>query len=205
MALRLGATNVSFLQADVLNLGALRRDFHIIEAVGVLHHMEDPVAGWRVLCGMLRPGGLMLIGLYSDLARYEVSAARERIACLRIESTPQDIRRFRQRVLFGDESKHFPGLALSRDIYDLNGCRDLLFHAQEHRYKLPELREVLPALGLEFVGFDLLNERVLRGYRAENPDDSTASDLERWARFESTHPDVFSGMYVFWCRKTPVR
>lgn len=202
MALRFGASNIDFLHADLLALGELGREFPVVEAVGVLHHMEDPMAGWRVLCGLLRPGGFMRIGLYSALARTEVATARERITRLEIAPTARDIRAFRQRVLFGDESERLPGLSLSKDIYDLNGCRDLLFHVREHRYTLPELREMLWALGLEFLGFDLVDERTVRGYRAENPDDPSASDLARWARFEKAHPDAFSGMYLFWCQKS---
>jgi tetratricopeptide (TPR) repeat protein/SAM-dependent methyltransferase len=201
MALRFGASNLSFLHADLLALGALGRDFAMVEAVGVLHHMEDPIAGWRVLCGLLRAGGFMRIGLYSELARADVVAARGRIAGLGLAPRVRDIRAFRQSILFGDESERLPALALSKDIYDLNGCRDLLFHAREHRYTIPEIGEMLRALGLEFLGFDLPDDRVVRAYRAENPGDPAANDLARWARFEAVHPNTFSGMYVFWCRK----
>ena len=49
---------------------AARRDsserFDLIESDGVLHHLADPCAGWRVLLSLLRPGGLMCIGLYSE-------------------------------------------------------------------------------------------------------------------------------------------
>lgn len=203
MALRFGASNISFLHADLLALGGLGREFSLVEAVGVLHHMEDPMAGWRVLNGRLRPGGFMRIGLYSELARAEVAAARERIARLELAPTARDIRAFRQRVLFGNESERLPGISSSKDIYDLNGCRDLLFHARERRYTIAELREMLQALGLEFLGFDLADQRTLSAYRAENPEDPAGSDLARWARFEAAHPNTFSGMYVFWCQKAP--
>lgn len=203
MALRLGASNISFLHADLLSLGRLERDFALVEAVGVLHHLEDPIAGWRVLCDLLRPGGFMLVGLYSAIARTEVAAARERIASLGLAPTPRDIRAFRQSILFGEEDMRFRGLAHSEDMYDLRGCRDLLFHVQEHRYSLSELRDMLGTLGLEFLGFDLLDDRTIRGYRAAAPEDHTQSDLTSWARFEEAHPETFSGMYVFWCRKSP--
>src|SRR5712691_2162828 len=44
-----GLTNLDFAQADILKLGSIGRSFDIIEASGVLHHMADPFAGWRVL------------------------------------------------------------------------------------------------------------------------------------------------------------
>ena len=143
----------------------------------------------------------MRIGLYSELARVDVVEARERIAGLGLGPTARDIRSFRQRVLFGNATERLPRLALSKDIHDLNGCRDLLFHVREHRYTIPDLRNMLTALGLEFLGFDVTDATTMRRYRADHRDDTAASDLARWSAFEQAHPDTFAGMYVFWCRK----
>ena len=60
-------------QADILKLGGIGRSFDIIESNGVLHHLADPFAGWRVLVALLRPRGLMNIGLYSKAARRDCS------------------------------------------------------------------------------------------------------------------------------------
>ena len=65
----LGIKNIEYMQADILDLSKLNKQFDIIESVGVLHHMDDPMAGWKVLTDCLKPGGLMKIGLYSELAR----------------------------------------------------------------------------------------------------------------------------------------
>ena len=54
----------------------LDRQFDIVECVGVLHHMAEPTAGWRVLVNLLAPGGLMKIGLYSETARKDIVAAQ---------------------------------------------------------------------------------------------------------------------------------
>ena len=45
-----------------------KEKFDIIESAGVLHHMSEPMTGWRVLTDLLKPSGLMRIGLYSELA-----------------------------------------------------------------------------------------------------------------------------------------
>lgn len=200
MASELGIGNLRFLQGDLLRLGELGRQFPVIEVVGVLHHLQSPLAGWRVLSGLLRPGGLMRVGLYSEAARGEIVAARARIAALGFAPVPADIRRFRQRVLFGSEAAEFPRLALSKDIYDLSGCRDLLFHACEHRFTLPQVQAMLTELGLDFVGFEHPSAAFPRHYRAAYPEDPGMTDLGNWARFEEAHPDAFP-MYVFWCAK----
>ena len=45
----LGLDNLEYLQADILHLHQMGKEFDIIESSGVLHHMNEPMAGWRVL------------------------------------------------------------------------------------------------------------------------------------------------------------
>ena len=77
-----GFTNIDYLQADILNLRKMDKEFDIIESAGVLHHMDEPMAGWNVLVDLLKPGGLMKIGLYSELARQHIVEVRKEIASL---------------------------------------------------------------------------------------------------------------------------
>ena len=58
------------MQGDILKIDQLGRLFDIIESVGVLHHMDDPLTGWKVLVDRLRSGGLMKVGLYNSPAAY---------------------------------------------------------------------------------------------------------------------------------------
>src|SRR6185295_501951 len=53
--------NVEFIHADLLNIGLLNERFDMIECIGVLHHMADPIEGWRVLAACLKPGAVMRI------------------------------------------------------------------------------------------------------------------------------------------------
>ncbi len=92
----MGITNIDYAQADIMQLGNLDgRRFDPIESVGVLHHLADPLAGWRVLCGLLKPGGLMKIGLYSEIARKDLIAGRHLIAKYGFRDTPEDMRQSR--------------------------------------------------------------------------------------------------------------
>ena len=68
MADRFGASNIKFMQADINEIGSMpdmAARFHMIECVGVLHHMADTFEGWRRLTKCLAPGGIMRIALYS--------------------------------------------------------------------------------------------------------------------------------------------
>ena len=91
-------------------------------------------------------------------------------------------------------------LALFRDFYGIGECRDLLFHVEEHRFTLDQVRDALSALGLRFIGF-LLPPRVARRYAELNPHDPAMTDLEAWSTFENRFPATFAGMYVFWAQK----
>ena len=98
--------NIDYLRADILNLHQIGKEFDLIESGGVLHHMDDPMAGWKVLVDLLRPGGLMKIGLYSEWARHHVVKAREEIAELKVGTSKTDIQRFRQRLKESDDERY---------------------------------------------------------------------------------------------------
>src|SRR5439155_21736056 len=53
----LGLANIQYAQADLLKLGLIGRSFDVIEASGVLHHLGDPLQGWRIVLSLLRPAG----------------------------------------------------------------------------------------------------------------------------------------------------
>lgn len=195
-----GIENFEVLQGDILALGRLGRRFPAIACTGVLHHMAEPLAGWQVLTELLEPGGVMQIALYSRLARQDIAAARARIAELGLSDSPDDIRAFRRRVLEGQEPA-LAELTEEKDFADLHGCRDLLFHRQEHRFDLGEIASALDELGLEFLGFDLAGPEIAQAYRAANPQDPAMTDLAAWQAFEQAHPKAFRTMYNFWCRK----
>jgi tetratricopeptide (TPR) repeat protein/2-polyprenyl-3-methyl-5-hydroxy-6-metoxy-1,4-benzoquinol methylase len=195
-----GMRGIDYAQADILQLGSLGRSFDMIETSGVLHHLADPMQGWRTLLSLLRPFGLMRLGLYSKVARQDISAARTAIAQRGYRPSPDDIRRCRQELMSFDGGQLFANISASVDFYTLSSCRDLLFHVQEHQLTLPEIAGFLAENELEFLGFEL-DAPVLRQYGVMHPDDPSARDLARWDAFERAYPQVFSGMYQFWVQK----
>ena len=195
----LGINNVELLRADILELGAIDRRFHVIESSGVLHHMRDPMAGWRILVGLLRPRGLMNIGLYSELGRRTVVAVQTHIRERGYAPTPADIRRCRREVLEVAEDHPFASLWRGVDLYGLGTCRDLLFHVQEHRFTLPQISTALDTLGMRFLRFELPDTS---DYRHRFQNDREMNALENWHVFEQEYPDTFSAMYQFWAQKS---
>jgi SAM-dependent methyltransferase len=199
MAQKLGLTGVEFAQADIAKLGSIGRSFDFIDASGVLHHMRDPWQGWRVLLSLLREGGTMQVGLYSELARRNVVAARALIAERGYRPTPQDIRRCREDIVASADPL-LQSLTNGHDFYTTSECRDLLFHVQEHRITLPEIKSFLAANNLSFAGF-ILMPAVTQKFAARFPARAALTDLDCWHTFETEAPDTFAEMYQFQVQK----
>jgi tetratricopeptide (TPR) repeat protein/SAM-dependent methyltransferase len=194
-----GVDNIEYAQADILELGAIERMFDLIEASGVLHHLADPLLGWNVLLSRLRPGGVMKVGLYSESARRDIVAARAFISERGFRPTAPEIRRCRQEVMSFADGTPLKNVA-SGDFFTISGCRDLMFHVQEHRFTLPDISAFLAQNDLTFLGFDLGGRTRLQ-YRTRFPADRSMTDLGLWHVFESENPATFLGMYQFWIQK----
>ena len=188
---------IEFGQADILKLDALDRSFEIVDASGVLHHMADPSLGLRKLLALLRPDGLMHLGLYSELARRNITAARKYIAEKGYRPTPAEIRRARQDLANSD----LRGLARAPDFYSTSECRDLLFHVQEQQLTIPQIKSLLADNALRFLGFafDPMRARHYAGLFAQAG--KSPIDLDAWQEFETRNTDTFAGMYQFWVQK----
>ena len=190
-----GIANLEYGQADILELAALDRHFAVIETVGVLHHLADPEAGWRLLLSLLRPDGLMLVGLYSAAARRSLAPAREYITERGYRPTPDDIRACRQDLLRRGIAPPFT------DFSSTSGCRDLLFNVMEHQFTLPQIGAFLDANSLTFLGFEQLPAGVHEQFQQQFSEAGAARDLENWDRFEQMNPMTFANMYIFWVQK----
>ncbi len=195
-----GLMNVEYVQADILGLSSLNRQFDIVESAGVLHHLSDPLAGARVLTQLLRPGGYMYLALYSRAARREISAVREFIRERGYPASAEGIRRCRRALMSGEYAGSLE-VVLGSDFFSLSGCRDLLFHVQEHLFTPLQIADLAARLGLEFLGFQLQERATELQYLAIFPHDTDCTSLANWEDFERIHPTAFYGMYRFWLRK----
>ncbi len=192
-----GVENLSFFHGDILKLDQIKERFDVINCGGVLHHLADPLKGWAILRDLLKPDGVMQIDLYSRIARLAVSKQREMIAQLKMEPTPDSIRRYRQALMTREPDSP---IINSYDFYTLSMCRDLLFHCQEHQFTWPQIQESCDQLGLEFIG---LNAKafIYNTYANAYPDDKECRNLDNWHQLELNNPRMFGGMYSFWCRR----
>ena len=196
----LGIKNIKYIQSDILDLGLLKKQFDIIESAGVLHHMKNPMDGWKALTDCLKPNGFMRIALYSEIARKSIVKARKIISDKKILTTKKEMLKFRQEII----NNKFPSLSKIKtfpDFYSTSELRDLLFNVQEHRFTVPQIKTSIYELGLEFSGFEFFNNDIKNKFKKLHPKPETMYSLDAWHEFELLNPDVFVNMYQFWVRK----
>ena len=195
-----GHDEIRFAQGDILQLDDKVGSFDCIECYGVLHHMADPEAGWRNLRRLLKPGGVMRIGLYSHAARGPIRQVRQMIEDLGLQPDHEGIRAIRRHIATLPADNPVSGLIHSPDFYNVSECRDLMFHVQEQQLDLNTIAVILERLELAFLGFEFEDFRILNRYRQEFPNDPDGLSLANWAEYEQQFPDSFAAQYIFWVR-----
>ena len=196
--------NIRFLQGDILELDQTndkhRDKYDVIECTGVLHHMADPLVGWRALLSRLAPGGVMKIGLYSEQARRHITEVRHWIQEQELEANAEDIRRARRDILMLSVDDPKRSVTSFSDFFSISGARDLLFHVQECTFTFPKIGSALEELGLKVIGVQMPDD-ISDKYGAMFPADQDRANLDNLRQFEDQYPDSFCQMYIFWCQK----
>ena len=95
--------------------------------------------------------------------------------------------------------EHHERITSSKDFYSFSTLKDLLFHVQEHRFTIPQIKDHLNKLELKFCGFQSKN--IVSQFKLTNTEQNDLYSLDAWQAFEESNPRVFAGMYEFWCQK----
>ncbi len=199
MANRLSVDNVRFAHMDLMEVELLKKQYDVIECTGVLHHMEVPEDGLRALLKVIKPGGIIRLGLYSEIARRSVIAVRKAFLSSGMSPSLQNIRAVRKALLSKDVEPECQFVVNFGDFYATSPCRDLLFHEQEHRYTVPALAEMLVRNNLEFIGFSFEKNSVIKAFNKRFGADQLRN-LSAWEAFESENPFTFAAMYQFYVK-----
>jgi len=202
MTEELGIENIEFIHANILELGQLEKQFDMIECYGVLHHLSDPVKGLEALTSLLKDGGLMMLGLYSEIGRQGVVISRDLVAQKNYPSTLDGIRHCRQDLFASPEQQVQENITSSgAAFWATSEVRDTIFHENEYRYTLPQVAATIKQFELEFLGFTHQLSSEKYRYLTEFPDDPNGLNLENWHLYEQKYPRTFANMYHFWVRK----
>ncbi|MEA5462657.1 class I SAM-dependent methyltransferase [Leptothoe sp. PORK10 BA2] len=200
------ADRVNFHNLSIYDVDQLEGQFDLINCVGVLHHMPDPIRGIQALAHKVAPGGLLHIFVYAALGRWEISLMQQAIAMLQGERRGD----YRDGVAVGRQL--FDALPENNRIVKRDKERwalenhqdecfaDMYVHPQEVDYTIDTLFELIDASGLEFVGFSNPQYWSLERLIAKAPDMmARAQSLEPRAQYrlielldpELTHYEFF--------------
>ncbi len=200
-----GRHDVDFHHGDLRRISALGRQFDVVECTGVVHHMADPWEGVAALVEVLRPGGHLLLSIYSRHFRDLLQPAmRIAHAAAGGSATPREqVQAARAAVLAGRRTIPHADLVMTmQDFFLTSDCRDLLLHPVEHPMTVQEMVAGAARFGLQPLGLFLANP--FWRLRAEQYRQAAglAPGVAAWAGFEADQPAAFDNMINLLLAKT---
>ncbi|RMF38092.1 MAG: class I SAM-dependent methyltransferase [Alphaproteobacteria bacterium] len=149
-----GLSGIRFLTGDILQAPELGR-FDYVDCCGVLHHLEDPQAGFDALAKALAPGGGIGLMVYAPYGRTGVYPLQAAFAALFAGDAPAEkVALARAALAALPESNWFlKNTGLSDHRASDAGLYDLLLHARDVPFDVEALLAALQAAGLELVSF----------------------------------------------------
>jgi ubiquinone/menaquinone biosynthesis C-methylase UbiE len=195
--------NLEFICGDISNLPALNMKFSLIECIGVLHHLQDPLKGCRAILSALEKGGIAKIGLYSTYARTPIADLANLASKNEIPYAPSNLERIRNLSIQNYKYKRTREIVNSQDFFSRSGCMDLLFNPLEKTFTTRDIHSFIRTLNCEFAGFEKEEQNKSPGFRKFNEHSNMDSLFGAWELFETLNPNFFSEMYLFWLK--PIR
>jgi 2-polyprenyl-3-methyl-5-hydroxy-6-metoxy-1,4-benzoquinol methylase len=145
--------NIDWHQMSLLEVATLGQSFDYINCSGVLHHLEDPVAGLKALESVLKPDGAMGIMVYGEYGRAAIYQMQkllrllnheQKTAANKVALSKKVLPLLPETNLFRQQKKWMTELASNGDI----GLYDLLLHSTDRAYTVPQIYEWLETAGL---------------------------------------------------------
>lgn len=204
---------VEFKQLNVEDAVNLPGEFDLINSVGVLHHLPDPITGIKALASKLAPGGLFHIFVYGELGRWEIQLMQKAIALLQGDKRGDYKDGVKiGRELFANLPENNRIVKREKERWMFENQRDECFadmyvHPQEVDYNIDTLFQLIDASGLEFVGFSNPNFWDLNRLIGKVPElmerANSLTEKERYRLIELLDPEV--SHYEFFLTKPPLK
>ena len=146
--------NLELLRLPIEDVPTLGREFDLIIAAGVLHHMAAPLAGLRALGGCLRRDGVMTVFLYGRYGRIGIELMQELFRRLGLSQDDASVALVR-RALSAVPPEHplAPIKHMLRDIRYDAGLVDTFLNARDRSYSAEECLRFVDEAGLVFQGW----------------------------------------------------
>ena len=137
--------------------------FDFINCIGVLHHLQNPSDGLRVLNSVLKDDGLMYIMVYAKIGRTGIYQMQDLLRKINknVEELDYDEKLKRFDLIYNglphnNWFKRAEFLA-PHHLKGDNGIIDMLLHHQDRAYTIPELYEWVGSENLNIVNFHVEN------------------------------------------------
>jgi SAM-dependent methyltransferase len=135
-ARRFGLARVQFVETELHRPGLRAGAFDVVYASGVLHHTPNPRQSFACIVSLVRPGGIIIVGLYHALARIP----------LRLRRLVARLSRYRW-VPFDPVLRERHAEPARRDAW----LRDQYQHPEEHRHTLGEVQSWFKENGVDYL------------------------------------------------------
>jgi SAM-dependent methyltransferase len=210
---RSGADRVEFHHLSIYDVDQVPGEFDLINCVGVLHHLPDPIRGIQALAPKLAPGGLMHIFVYAELGRWEIQLMQKAIALLQgdrqgdykdgVQVGRQIFAALPENNRLGKREQERWSLENQKD----ECFADMYVHPQEVDYNIETLFELIDASGLEFLGFSNPRQWQLERLLSKAPElverAQGLSDREKYRLIELLDPESVTH-YEFFLARPPL-
>lgn len=110
---RCGIKNAGFVQMNLFRPAFKEQAFDLVVSNGVLHHTADPLGGFKSIAKLVKPGGIIIIGLYNkwgrlttDFKRFLFRVTADKLAFLDAHMRNKQYNADRKRAWFYDQYKH---------------------------------------------------------------------------------------------------
>ncbi len=196
-----------FHHLSIYDADQLPGKFDLINCVGVLHHLPDPIRGVQSLATKLAPGGIMHVFVYAELGRWEIGLMQQAIALLQGKQKGD----YRDGVSVGRQifetlPENNRLVQREKERWSMENQRDECFadmyvHPQEIDYNIETLFQLIDASGLKFLGFSNPRQWTLDRLLGKNPDlverAKGLSDRQRYRLIELLDPSTVTHYEFF--------
>jgi SAM-dependent methyltransferase len=174
-----GLRNLELHLLPVEEAGTLGRDFDLVVATGVLHHLAEPEAGMRALAGCLRPDGVAAIMVYARYGRIGVEILQSLFRDMGLVQDEASLAVVRETIDSLPEDHPIRSyLAMAPDLQFDAGLVDTFLHGRDRSYTAGDCLGLVASAGLTFQDWFLKSPY----YPPEPPGNSVYAEIAKLPR-----------------------
>lgn len=162
--------NISYFHENLMEM-QLEKQFDIIISCGVIHHLSSPAKGLENLKKHLKPNGIMIIMVYGEYGRHEITLFQEAIKLIQKDQLDfiDGIKVVREFLSSLPVNSLFKSIQHKNNI-DMgdNHIVDLLLNLNENRYTVKTLNDLVENQKLKIISFFPQNTYNPNAYTQSN-------------------------------------